>query len=149
MTVTPYVPWVWRRFPGFFDGSLCMLVSSVCRGRRHASLSAGGHFRSAFGAFRLLPPALSTALWHRLCVPLIDGQDSLDYLVSRSLMRPRQLLRLINYGKGNAINFDRDRIDERDIENGLSTYSTQVAKEIGLEMRDVLPDLPEDLLYVF
>jgi hypothetical protein len=48
------------------------------------------------------------ALWHRLCVPLIDGQDSLDYLVSRSLVRPRYLLRLINYCKGNAINFHRE-----------------------------------------
>jgi hypothetical protein len=43
---------VWRGLCGIFDGSLCMLVSSVCRGRQHASSSAGGHWRSAFGAFR-------------------------------------------------------------------------------------------------
>ena len=52
---------VWYGFSGFFDGSLCMLVSSVCRGHQHASYSARGHWRSAFGAFRPSLPALSTA----------------------------------------------------------------------------------------
>ena len=53
-------------------GTPWMLVSSVCRGREHASSSAGRHLRSGFGAFRSLLPALSAAgsrkLTHsRLC----------------------------------------------------------------------------------
>jgi hypothetical protein len=36
-----------------------MLVSSVCRERQRVSSLAGGHFRSGFGAFRPLLPALS------------------------------------------------------------------------------------------
>jgi hypothetical protein len=87
-------------------------------------------------------------VWHNICVPLVDGQNSLDYLISRSLMRPRYLIRLLNHCRGNAINFDRGRIDEADIENGLSTYSTEIIKEIELEVKDVLP-AADSVLYVF
>jgi hypothetical protein len=87
-------------------------------------------------------------LWHNIAVPVIEGQDTLQFLISHSMMRPRYLLRLINYCKGNAINFGRDRVDESDIEAGLSQYSTDVVTEIGLEIRDVLP-VGEDILYVF
>lgn len=87
-------------------------------------------------------------LWHSICSPLVDGQNSLEYLISHSMMRPRYLIRLMNYCRGNAINFDRHRIDEQDIKEGLSTYSTETIKEIGLEIRDVLPDAG-DVLYAF
>ncbi|WP_425305214.1 P-loop ATPase, Sll1717 family [Bradyrhizobium erythrophlei] len=85
-------------------------------------------------------------LWHNIAVPVLNGEDTLQFLISRSMMRPRYLLRLINHCKGSAINFGRDRIDKSDIEVGLSTYSTDVVTEIGLEMRDVHP-ASEDILY--
>jgi hypothetical protein len=87
-------------------------------------------------------------LWHNICVPLVEGEDSLSYLLSRSMMRPRYVLQLINFCKGNAINFNRDRMDETDIEEGLSSFSSYVLKEIGLEIRDVLRGAG-DVLYVF
>ncbi|GAB9131454.1 hypothetical protein ACVMGC_003578 [Bradyrhizobium barranii subsp. barranii] len=87
-------------------------------------------------------------IWHSLCVPMVDGQNSLEFLIAHSMMRPRYLIRLLNYCRGNAINFDRHRIDEQDIKEGLSTYSTETIKEIGLEIRDVLPDAG-NVLYAF
>jgi len=87
-------------------------------------------------------------LWHQICVPLVDGQDSLDFLVNRSLMRPRYLLRLVNHCLGNAVNFGRNRIDEDDIYKGLSLYSSDILTEIDLEIRDVLP-WSSDTLYIF
>jgi hypothetical protein len=87
-------------------------------------------------------------LWHDICVPVVEGEDSLNYLLARSLMRPRYVLQLINYCKGNAINFNRDRIDEADIDDGVSSFSSYVLKEIGLEIRDVLGNAG-DVLYVF
>jgi hypothetical protein len=87
-------------------------------------------------------------LWHDIALPVIDGEDTLEYFISHCMMRPRYLLRLINFCKGSAINFGRDRIDQDDINSGLSAYSTDIVKEIGLEMRDVLP-ASEDVLYVF
>jgi hypothetical protein len=88
------------------------------------------------------------ALWHNFCVPMVNGEDSLGYFISLSLMRRRFLLRLINHCKGSAINFGRDRIDEDDISDGLSLYSTDILTEIGLEIRDVLP-ATDGILYVF
>jgi hypothetical protein len=87
-------------------------------------------------------------LWHNIAVPVMDGEDTLAFLISRCMMRPRYLLRLINFCKGSAINFGRDRIDRDDIRSGLSVYSTDIVKEIGLEIRDVMPTA-EDILYVF
>jgi hypothetical protein len=87
-------------------------------------------------------------IWHSICAPMVDGQNSLEFIIAHSMMRPRYLIRLLNYCRGNAINFDRTRIDEQDIKDGLSTYSTETIKEIGLEIRDVLPDAG-DVLYAF
>jgi hypothetical protein len=87
-------------------------------------------------------------LWHNFCVPVIDGEDSLTYLLARSMMRPRYVLQLINFCKGNAINFNRDRIDEDDLRQGLSGFSSYVLKEIGLEICDVFATAG-DVLYVF
>lgn len=87
-------------------------------------------------------------LWHPIAVPIIEGENSLDYLIGRSLMRPRYLLRLIGYCIGNAVNYGRDRVDEDDIEYGLSAYSTYIITEIDLEIRDVLGG-NADILYIF
>lgn len=86
-------------------------------------------------------------LWNRICVPLIEGEDTLNYLIDRSLMRPRFLLHLINYCKGNAINFGRSRIDEDDITDALEVYSTDVITEVDHEIRDIFP-AAADMLYV-
>jgi hypothetical protein len=93
-------------------------------------------------------PQSADVLWQEFCVPLIDGENSLDFLIRHSLRRPRFLLALINHCKGIAVNFGRDRIDASDIINALSVYSTDITTEIGLEMRDVLPSC-EQILYVF
>jgi hypothetical protein len=87
-------------------------------------------------------------MWHDVSISIIDGQDTLGFMISRCMMRPRYLLRLINFCKGSAINFGRDRIDDDDINSGLSIYSTDIVKEIGLEIRDVMP-AAEDILYAF
>lgn len=98
----------------------------------------------AFGT----PNASVEAMWNKICVPLIHGENSLDYLVRRSLMRPRYLLRLINYCIANAVNFERNRVEDKDIELGESIYSTDVITEVDLEIRDVL-GIHSDVLYAF
>jgi hypothetical protein len=87
------------------------------------------------------------ALWYQLCVAIVEQENSLDYLVRHSLMRPRYLLRLINHCIGNAINYERDKADEYDILEGISAYSTDVVKEIDLEIRDIVGQV--DVLYTF
>jgi hypothetical protein len=87
--------------------------------------------------------------WRVVCVShTLSGEESAQYLIDRSLMRPRFLLNLINHCKSNAVNFGHSRIEQGDIEKGLAAYSTDLIYDIGYEIRDVLPDA-EDILYHF
>jgi hypothetical protein len=87
-------------------------------------------------------------LWRMIAVSLVDGEDSSQYLIDRSLMRPRFLLNLPSYCRGYAINLGHDKIHPEDIQKGLNAFSTDLIYDIGLEIRDVLP-FAEDVLYVF
>lgn len=87
-------------------------------------------------------------LWRQVCVSHIHGVESSEYLIDRSLMRPRYFLRLIEDAKGFAINLSHEKIEVEDIESGIKSYSTGCILEVGLELRDVLPE-SEDVLYSF
>jgi nucleoside phosphorylase len=87
-------------------------------------------------------------VWNKVSVPYIDGELTIDYLIERSLMRPRNLLSLVNYAKANAINLRHSKITEADIQKAIMAYSADIGNEVGLEIRDVFPK-SEDILYSF
>jgi hypothetical protein len=87
-------------------------------------------------------------VWPSICVPLYRGEDSLQYLIDRSLMRPRFLLNLINQCKASAVNLRHSKITEEDIEKGLASYSVDVLTDVEYEMNDVSPS-SGDALYAF
>jgi hypothetical protein len=95
-----------------------------------------------------LPNESFDHLWRLICVPLVEGEESSQYLIDRSLMRPRFLLNIISHCRGFAVNLEHDRIEEEDIRRGVSAYSTDLIYDIDLEIRDVLP-FAEDVLYNF
>jgi hypothetical protein len=84
--------------------------------------------------------------WHQICVSHIHGEDSADFVIGRSLMRPRNLLNLVNHCKSIAVNLQHPCITEEDILKALEVYSADISREIGLEIRDVFPEA-EDILY--
>ena len=84
--------------------------------------------------------------WRQICVSHVDGEDSFQYLVDRSLMRPRYLIDLINYCKSFAINLHHVTIDADDIKRGVSAFSADIFEDISLEIRDVNPKAA-DVLY--
>jgi hypothetical protein len=86
--------------------------------------------------------------WSRVSVSHVRGEESSQYLMDRSLMRPRNLLTLVNHAKSFAVNLGHDRISEEDLVKACQTYSADVARDVGLEMRDVFP-LAEDIIYCF
>lgn len=86
--------------------------------------------------------------WNLISVSHIDGISSSDLLIEYSLMRPRNLLTIVNYCKSSAVNLQHGKIDESDIKKAISIYSSDVLHEIGFEIRDVYPDA-EDILYNF
>jgi hypothetical protein len=88
------------------------------------------------------------SLWHRFFVSHIDGEETSQYLIDRSLMRPRYLLNIINYCKSIAINLGHDKVEEEDIKKGISLFSKDCVFDINLEIRDVIGDI-ENVLYAF
>lgn len=78
-------------------------------------------------------------LWQRICARLVNKEESSQYLIERSLMRPRNLIDLLNHCRGYAVNLRHEVIKEEDVVNGLRAYSTDLLRDINLEMRDVLP----------
>lgn len=87
-------------------------------------------------------------LWPRVFVSHYTGEESSQYLIDRSLMRPRFLLNLINQCKSFAINLNHERILEEDIKKGLAAYSTDLLTDIGYEINDV-ESSSDDILYAF
>ena len=88
------------------------------------------------------------AVWCELCVSHYRGEESSAYLIERSLMRPRNFLKLFNHCRGFAANFHRDQINEVDIEKGVTAYSQDLLEELDRELSDVFP-AAKDLLYYF
>ena len=50
--------------------------------------------------------------WNSISISHIRGVNSADFLIERSLMRPRNLLSLVNYCKSNAVNLQHKKIDD-------------------------------------
>lgn len=99
--------------------------------------------------FNDLPPDTPfNDLWNTICVPLFGGEETSQYLIERSLMRPRSLLNLLTHCRSYAVNLGHSRIEEEDIKKGEKAYSTDLVYDISLEMRDIFPEA-EDVLYGF
>lgn len=86
--------------------------------------------------------------WVQICTPHIDGEPTEDYLLERSLMRPRNFINLVSYCRSYALNMGHERITVDDIRKAEKQYSVDVSNEIGLEIRDVFREA-QDILYEF
>lgn len=87
-------------------------------------------------------------IWRDICISHYRGEDTSAYFIERSLMRPRNLLKIFAHSKGFAINFNHGKIEESDIEKGIKAFSQDLLIELDHELSDVCPDVP-DLLYHF
>jgi len=90
-------------------------------------------------------------LWNNICVSHFhskDGAESSEYFISRSLKRPRALLDFIQKVKSHAVNAEKDKIDDDDLEVGEYNYSMQLVEDINDEMSDIY-GIKRDFLYSF
>jgi hypothetical protein len=86
--------------------------------------------------------------WRQISVSHLEGEDTAEYLLRHSLMRPRNFLRLVNYCKSNAVNLGHQKFSSDDIRKAIATFSADIVNEIGLEIRDVFA-AAEDIPYYF
>ena len=87
-------------------------------------------------------------VWPRLCVPLVDGEDSFSYVLDRTLMRPRDLLQFLSSIVHIAISRGHKRVEEDDIRQGERSYSEDLLLTTSFEIADTYPEY-SDLLYAF
>ena len=89
-----------------------------------------------------------SSVWNRIAVSHYLGETSIEYMINRSLMRPRNLLKIFRYSLGYAINLGHERIEVEDITRGLRTYSQDLVTEVDRELTDVFPRAKK-LIYDF
>lgn len=87
-------------------------------------------------------------VWPKICVSHYKGEETSQYLIERSLMRPRFLLNLIGQCKSCAVNLKHKLIESDDIQKGIEAYSIDLVTDIGYEINDIEPSA-EDILYAF
>jgi hypothetical protein len=90
----------------------------------------------------------SDELWSKIFDVHVRGQNSFNYIVERTLMRPRDFLLFIHHALQTAINRGHGRILEEDILHGEEAYSRDLFESLSYELRDIEPGL-EDILYCF
>lgn len=96
----------------------------------------------------MLKDASFFQLWAQIFVTHYKGEETSQFLIERSLMRPRNLLKIVNACKGYAVNLQHDRVEEIDIEKGLYVYSNDLIVDADQELTDVEPGAA-NLIYQF
>lgn len=86
--------------------------------------------------------------WSAICVGLVEGQASFDYIVDRTLMRPRDLLRFVRACIDVALNRGHKRIEAEDVIQAETTYSLDLTTDFSYEITDTHPTY-DGLLWVF
>lgn len=95
------------------------------------------------------PPETSFEdLWNAVCVSHIDGEETSQFMIDRSLMRPRNLLRLFSACKGFASNLQHEKIEAEDIIKGIHAYSNDLIVDADHELTDIEPKAAR-LMYQF
>lgn len=87
-------------------------------------------------------------IWARLCVSHYKGEETSTYIIERSLMRPRNVIKMFSHCRGFANNLSHQKITEEDLNKGLLAYSNDLLIEVDHELTDVFPTA-KDLLFHF
>lgn len=87
-------------------------------------------------------------IWAEISVSHVFGEESSSFIIDRSLMRPRNVLKIFNHSRGFAVNLRKEKIDQDDYFKGLKAYSQDLLIELDRELSDVYPEA-KDLLYHF
>lgn len=87
-------------------------------------------------------------IWPQLCISHYKGEETSAYIIERSLMRPRNVIKMFAHARGFAANLAHQKIQESDLEKGVRAYSQDLLVELDHELTDVFPD-SRDLLYHF
>jgi len=86
-----------------------------------------------------------TDLWSMVFETHVGAHDSFDFILERTLMRPRDLLNYLKVSVETAINRGHERVLQEDILKAEESYSDSILLGITFEIRDVFPKVTEPL----
>jgi len=82
-------------------------------------------------------------IWPIAVEPLIGVEDSFNYLLERTLMRPRDLLNFVRRSLEVALNRGHDKVTAGDILQAERSYSEDMLTALVFEIKDTCPDFAE------
>jgi len=93
-------------------------------------------------------PEKPSKYWPTIFDQLVEGEDSFYYMLSRTLMRPRDMIKFVQKSIGVAMNRGRERVLAQDILQAEKRHSDEMLQELFFEMKDTFPKYP-DIIYHF
>jgi hypothetical protein len=87
-------------------------------------------------------------LWRLFFDSHVRGEESFSYILNRTLMRPREVLRFVRDCINVAVNRRHERVTEDDILYAERSYSDDALVDVSLELKDVRPEFA-DAPYAF
>ena len=79
-------------------------------------------------------------LWRLFFASHVRGEESFAFILGRTLMRPRELLRFVRDCVNVAVNRRHEQVAEDDILYAERSYSDDALVDLSLELKDVRPD---------
>jgi hypothetical protein len=76
-------------------------------------------------------------LWAQFFPSHVKGEESFQFVLNRTLMRPRELLRFVRECIDVGVNRQRQKLTEDDLLQAEENYSSAALVDVCLEMRDV------------
>lgn len=77
------------------------------------------------------------AIWNLFFASHVRGEESFSYILGRTLMRPRELLRFVRDCINVAVNRKHEQVTEEDILQAEKSYSDDALVDLSLELKDV------------
>jgi len=95
--------------------------------------------------FRYQAPELEGSfdqIWSRLFDPHVRGENSFNYVLSRTFLRPRDVLNFTRKAIQIAVSRSHSRVEQDDIMAAEESFSEDMLNELNYEIRDIFSDLP-------
>ena len=85
-------------------------------------------------------------MWHKYFCSEVRGIPTRDYLISRILPRPRDIVYFVKAAVSFAVNRKHDRVEQKDVLDGEMQYSQYAWDSILVENSSIIPGLDKVLI---
>jgi len=87
-------------------------------------------------------------LWPHFFESHISGEESFSYILDRTLMRPREVLRFTRECISTSVNRGHEKVTQEDILKAEQTYSNNLLMDLTSDLKDISPNYA-DIPYGF